>query len=84
MEEWYINKYYLLVRRIPGLSMSLDEFFNTPTIHINQLYNNEIKLIEEEERQRKEAEKGHKIRRPDHKDDSQELVDFFESGEIEV
>lgn len=79
LTEWFLDKYYLLVRRISGLSMSIDDYWNTPTVYINQLYNNEMEVIREEQKQNKELETGHKTRRSDHKDDSESALDFEES-----
>lgn len=79
MEEWYLDKYYLLVRRIPGLSLSIDDYWKTPTSTINQLYNNEMEVIQKEEEEQRKLDKGHNTKRSDHKEDSQSAIEFDES-----
>lgn len=52
LEENLLDEYFLLVRRIPGISLSIDEFMNTPCRIINYLLDKEYEIIRYEEEER--------------------------------
>lgn len=55
IEEPLIDMYILLVHRIEGIGLSLDDFWKMDTWVLSKLYLTEIELIEKEE---KEFKKG--------------------------
>lgn len=57
--------------------MGIEEFWNTDTWTINHLYKNEMKIIEEEQKQAEDMEKGNK-HSTDTREDSEEAVDVYE------
>lgn len=56
LEENLLDEFFILVRRIPGLSMSIDEFMNTSSFQINYLLHKEYEIIEYEEREKEKIE----------------------------
>lgn len=56
LEENLLDEYFLLVRRIPGLSMSIDDFMNTPSRIISYLLDKEYEIIAYEEKEREKME----------------------------
>lgn len=78
LEKWFLDKYYFLIRRIPGLSMSLTDFWDTPSQHVNQIYRNEMEVLKKEKEEYDKMNKKHGTTRPDHKDDSEVMVDLYE------
>ena len=55
LEQQMIDEYYLLARRVGGLSMSIFDFWNTDFDTFYQLLRNELTIIKEEQ---KEQEKN--------------------------
>ena len=51
-----MDEFFILVRRIPGLSMSIDEFMNSSSFQINYILHKEYEIIEHEEREREKME----------------------------
>lgn len=56
LEETLLDEFYILVKRIPGLSMSIEEFMNTPSRQISYLLDREYEIIEHEQEERHRAE----------------------------
>lgn len=51
-----LDEYFVLVRRIPGISLSLKEFWETDTVQINYVLNKELEIIKAEEKEREKRE----------------------------
>lgn len=54
IEEQFINEYFILVRRVKGMGLTLNEFWDMDLKTFGQLFSNEMEIIKQEE---KEAEK---------------------------
>ena len=54
-----LDDYFLLVRRIPGISLSVSEYWELDTFTTQKLLGLELEIMEAEEKQMKEA-KGKK------------------------
>ena len=52
-----MDEYYILVKRIKGMSLSIEEFFNTDSFYISYIFQKEVELIEHEEREYDRMEK---------------------------
>ena len=57
IEEPLIEMYMLLVHRIEGIGLSLDDFWKMDTWILSKIYLTEIHLIEEENRKMKKGNK---------------------------
>lgn len=85
IEKQFIDEYFLLVRRVKGMGLSLQEFWSMDYLIFAQLLNNELEIIKAE---KKEAEKSRleskstsrtgKMTTPKF-DDSEDYVDIYES-----
>lgn len=51
-----LEDYFLLIRRIPGISLSPNEYWNLDTFTTQKLLSLELEIIEEEQKALKEAE----------------------------
>lgn len=51
-----LEDYFLLVRRIPGISLSVNDYWELDTFTTHKLLEMELEIIEEEQKQLKEAE----------------------------
>lgn len=58
IEEPLIDMYMLLVHRIEGIGLSLDDFWKMDTWVLSKIYLAEIYLIEKEEKQYKDKKGG--------------------------
>lgn len=58
IEEPLIDMYMLLVHRIEGIGLSLDDFWKMDTWVLSKIYLTEIYLIEKEEKQYKDKKGG--------------------------
>ena len=56
LEENLLDEYYILVKRIPGLAMSIEDFMNTPSRQISYLLDKEYELLEYENMERERVE----------------------------
>lgn len=54
-----LEDYFLLVRRIPGLSLSLNDYWEMDTFTTQKLLSMELEIIEQEQKQLEES-KGKK------------------------
>ena len=85
IEKQYIDEYFLLTRRVKGMGLSLNDFWEMDYTIFGQLLQNELEIIEAE---RKEAEKNRlesksssktgKMTTPKHKD-SEDYLEIYES-----
>lgn len=83
-----LDEYYLLTKRINGLGMSLQDFWDSDSRQIGYLVQKEQELIkyEDEEYERMELENsttsrtGKKV--PNKYDDDEEYVDIYNSFEV--
>lgn len=48
LEESFLDEYYILCKRIEGMSLSLEEFFNTDSFYISYILKKELDLMEAE------------------------------------
>ena len=80
IEEVMLEEYFLLVRRISGLSLSVEDYWNLDTWTTSKLLDMEKKIIEEEQ---KEYNKQNKVynERPD--GNSEEMNDLVDEMTIE-
>lgn len=51
LEEILLNKYFLLVKRVEGIGLSLNDFWEMDTKQFNLLYNNELEIIQAEQKE---------------------------------
>ena len=85
IEKQFIDEYFLLTRRVKGMGLTLNDFWEMDYIIFAQLLNNELEIIEAE---RKEAEKQRleskstsrtgKMTTPKF-EDNEDYVDIYES-----
>lgn len=80
IEETMIEEYFLLVRRIQGIGLSIDDYWEMDTWTTAKLLNMERQIIEEEQ---KEYNKQNKVyeERPD--GNSEEMNDLVDEMTIE-
>lgn len=78
IEEPLIDMYMLLVHRIEGIGLSLDDFWKMDTWILSKLYLTELYLIEKEEK----ASKKGKVEDPtEHNDEATEELALRMFGE---
>ena len=85
IEKQFIDEYFLLVRRVKGMGLSLQEFWQMDYMVFAQLLNNELDIIKaeqkEHEKQRLESKttsRTGKMTTPK-VEDSEEYIDIYES-----
>ena len=85
IEKQFLDEYFLVVRRVQGIGLTLDDFWKMPIDTFAQILNNEREIIkseqEEYEKQRlnsKSSSKTGKMTTPLHKD-SEDYTDIYES-----
>ena len=85
IERQYIDEYFLLTRRVKGMGLSLNDFWEMDYTIFGQLLRNELDIIEAEkkemEKQRLESKstsRTGKMTTPKYKD-SEDYVDIYES-----
>jgi len=77
-----LEDYFLLVRRIPGLSLSPSDFWELDTYTTQKLLEMELEIIEEEQKQLKESEgKKDYVEQPEK--NSEEMNDIVEMMSVE-
>ena len=78
-----VEEYFLLVRRIQGIGLSLNEYWDLDTWTTAKLLSLERKIIEEEQKEaRKYSNKKDYIERPDA--NSEEMNDLVDEMTIEL
>ena len=77
-----LEDYFLLVRRIPGISLSPNEFWELDSFTTQKLISMEMEIIEEEQKQLKESEgKKDYVEQPE--ENSEEMNDIVEMMSVE-
>ena len=77
IEELMIEDYFLLVRRIPGISLSIEDYWNLDTWTTAKLLNMEEQIIENEQREY-DKQNNKYIERPDgNSEEMNDLVDEY-------
>lgn len=83
IERQFLDEYFLVVRRVNGIGLSLDDFWNMPVDSFAQILNNEREIMkaeqEEYEKQRlegKSSSKTGKMTTPKFKD-SESYTDIY-------
>lgn len=77
-----LEDYFLLVRRIPGLSLSPSDFWELDTYTTQKLLEMELEIIEEEQKQLEESEgKKDYVEQPEK--NSEEMNDIVEMMSVE-
>ena len=56
IEENLLDEYYFLVKRIKGMSLSLNDFFEADSFYISYIFRKELELVKEEEKEYKKME----------------------------
>ena len=80
IEEIMLEEYFLLVRRIPGIALSIDEYWELDTWTTSKLLSLEKKIMEEEQKQF--SDKKTYVERPD--GNSEEINDLVDEMSEEV
>ena len=85
IEKQFIDEYFLVVRRVQGIGLSLNDFWNMDIDTFSQILNNEREIIKEEQKQyekqrleSKSTSKTGKMTTPKF-EDSEEYLDIYES-----
>lgn len=77
-----LEDYFLLVRRIPGLSLSVNDYWELDTFTTRKLLEMELEIIEEEQKQLKEAEgKKEYVEQPE--ENSEEMNNIVDMMSVE-
>ena len=77
-----LEDYFLLVRRIPGISLSVNDYWELDTFTTRKLLEMELKIIEEEQKQLKEAEgKKEYVEQPE--ENSEEMNNIVDMMSVE-
>lgn len=77
-----LEDYFLLVRRIPGLSLSVNDYWELDTFTTHKLLEMELEIIEEEQKQLKEAEgKKEYVEQPE--ENSEEMNNIVDMMSVE-
>ena len=85
LEKQFIDEYFLVVRRVNGIGLTLSDFWKMPLDTFAQILNNERKIIKEEQKQyekqrleSKSTSKTGKMTTPRF-NDSEDYTDIYES-----
>lgn len=85
IEKQFIDEYFLVVRRVQGIGLSLNDFWNMDIDTFSQILNNEREIIKEEQKQyekqrleSKSTSKTGKMTTPKF-EDSEDYLDIYES-----
>lgn len=85
LEEILLNKYFLLVKRVEGIGLSLNDFWEMDTKQFNQLYNNELEIIQAEQKEIEKHELANRSKSTKGKmvvtkgEDNPDMSDAYES-----
>ena len=74
IEEYQLEEYFLLVRRIPGISLSVKDYWELDTWTTAKLLDMEKRIMEEEAKEYSDK-KEYKERPDDNSDEMNALVD---------
>ena len=75
IEELMLEEYFLLVRRIQGIGLSVEDYWNMDTWTTSKLLNMERKIIEEEQKEYDKDKKEYKERPDNNSDEMNDLMD---------
>lgn len=85
LEEILLNKYFLLVKRVEGIGLSLNDFWEMDTRQFNLLYNNELEIIQAEQKEMEKHELANRSKSTKGKmvatkgEDNPDMSDAYES-----
>ena len=85
LEEILLDKYFLLVKRVEGIGLSLNDFWEMDTKQFNQLYNNELEIIKAEQKEMEKHELANRSKSTKGKmvatkgEDNPDMSDAYES-----
>lgn len=85
LEEILLNKYFLLVKRVEGIGLSLNDFWEMDTKQFNLLYNNELEIIQAEQKEIEKHELANRSKSTKGKmvttkgEDNPDMSDAYES-----
>ena len=81
IEELMLEEYFLLVRRIPGISLSIDDYWNLDTWTTAKLLDMEKKIIEDEQKEYNKQNNVYQERPDGNSEEMNDLVDEMTIGE---
>lgn len=70
-----LEEYFLLVRRIPGISLSIDDYWDLDTWTTAKLLDMEKRIIEEEQKEYNKQNKVYEERPDGNSEEMNDLVD---------
>ena len=76
-----LEEYFLLVRRIPGISLSIDDYWNLDTWSTAKLLDMEKKIIEEEQKEYNKQNNVYEERPDGNSEEMNDLVDEMTVGD---
>lgn len=82
MEEQFLDEYFLLVRRVKGINLSLNDFWHYDMNQIYHLIRNELNIIEEEAKESERQRLESKGMRPLPYEESEEYLDILKEMEV--
>ena len=77
-----LEEYFLLVRRIPGISLSIDDYWNLDTWSTAKLLDMEKKIIEEEQKEYNKQNNVYEERPDGNSEEMNDLVDEMTVGDL--
>ena len=77
IEEVMLEEYFLLVRRIPGISLSIEDYWNMDTWTTGKLLMMEKAIIEEENKNNPNSEKEYEERPQGNSEEMNDLVSEY-------
>ena len=77
VEESMLEEYFLLVRRIPGISLSVEDYWNLDTWTTAKLLDMEKKIMEEEAKEYSDNKHSYEERPDGNSEEMNDLVDKF-------
>ena len=75
VEEMMLEEYFLLVRRIPGLSLSIEDYWSLDTWTTAKLLDMEKRIIEEEQKEYNNSKNTYNERPDGNSEEMNDLVD---------
>ena len=77
VEESMLEEYFLLVRRIPGISLSVEDYWNLDTWTTAKLLDMEKKIMEEEAKEYNDNKHSYEERPDGNSEEMNDLVDNY-------
>ena len=77
VEEAMLEDYFLLVRRIPGISLSVEDYWNLDTWTTAKLLDMEKKIMEEEAKEYNDNKHSYEERPDGNSEEMNDLVDNY-------